>query len=526
MKGLSFLKSGLSARLVVINSLGLLGFFAGILFLGQTRESLTDAYTQSLEVQAQIIAEALGESAGDDSDTGDIINDIETDEIAIQAGQIMAPRLNAELTEQILRRIIAPTLNRARVYDRQGQLVIDSDVLLHSGAVISRDLPPPSFAVQNDAAPANNFQPTDIDKAGKGDAVLNAINIAMQGEMRASAQRTPKGDDIVMVAVPVQHYRAIIGVLLLTSPPGEIDRLVAAERTFLAKVFLVVLGVTLILSFTLAGTITMPVRRLATAIKAFQAAGGSLPAPDTVPDFSDRQDEIGDLSLALRDMLTRLMNRLDTIENFAADVAHELKNPLASINSAVQSLASTTDDEARKQLMGILQADILRMNRLITDISEASRLDAELGRAAAENFDLSDLLKQMVPLVNGDIQLKIKAQVRINAQRDRIAQIIRNLLDNALSFSPAKEITVRLDSDRTGIFIHVDDAGLGLPDGVEHKIFERFYTDRPNEHDLHSGLGLSISQQIAMAHGGNVTARNRINANGARFTLFLPHQRK
>ena len=170
--------------------------------------------------------------------------------------------------------------------------------------------------------------------------------------MRASAQRTPNGDDIVMVAVPVQHYRAIIGVLLLTSPPGEIDRLVAAERTFLAKVFLVVLGVTLILSFALAGTITMPVRRLATAIQAFQAAGGSLPAPDTVPDFSDRQDEIGDLSLALRDMLTRLMNRLDTIENFAADVAHELKNPLASINSAVQSLASTTDDEARKQLMG------------------------------------------------------------------------------------------------------------------------------------------------------------------------------
>jgi two-component system sensor histidine kinase ChvG len=268
------------------------------------------------------------------------------------------------------------------------------------------------------------------------------------------------------------------------------------------------------------------VRRLATAIKAFQAAGGSLPAPDTVPDFSDRQDEIGELSLALRDMLTRLINRLDTIENFAADVAHELKNPLASINSAVQSLASTTDDGARKQLMEILQADILRMNRLITDISEASRLDAELGRAAAEIFDLSDLLKQMVPLVNGDIQLKIKAQVSINAQRDRIAQIIRNLLDNALSFSPAKEITVRLDSDRTGIFIHVDDAGPGLPDGVEHKIFERFYTDRPNGHDLHSGLGLSISQQIARAHGGNVTARNRINAYGARFTLFLPHQGK
>ncbi|MEC7552378.1 MAG: HAMP domain-containing sensor histidine kinase, partial [Pseudomonadota bacterium] len=317
-----------------------------------------------------------------------------------------------------------------------------------------------------------------------------------------------------------------IGVLLLTSPPGEIDRLVAAERTFLAKVFLVVLSVTLVLSFALAGTITMPVRRLATAIQAFQGSGGPLPAPSTVPDFSNRQDEIGDLSLALRDMLNRLVNRLDTIENFAADVAHELKNPLASINSAVQSLAATSDDGARQELMGILQDDILRMNRLITDISEASRLDAELGRATAENFDLSDLLKQMIPLVNSDIQLKIKTKVSINAQKDRIAQIIRNLLDNALSFSPAQDITVRLDSDRTGIFVHVDDAGPGLPDGVEQKIFDRFYTDRPDGHDLHSGLGLSISQQIARAHGGNLTARNRINAYGSRFTLFLPHQGK
>ena len=173
-----------------------------------------------------------------------------------------------------------------------------------------------------------------------------------------------------------------------------------------------------------------------------------------------------------------------------------------------------------------MQADILRMNRLITDISEASRLDAELGRATAENFDLSDLLKQMTPLVNSDIQLKIKTKVSINAQKDRIAQIIRNLLDNALSFSPAQDITVRLDSDLTGIFVHVDDAGPGLPDGVEQKIFDRFYTDRPDGHDLHSGLGLSISQQIARAHGGNLTARNRINAYGSRFTLFLPHQGK
>ena len=526
MNVLSFFKSGLSARLVVINSLGLLGFFAGILVLGQTRESLTDAYTQSLEVQAQIIAEALGESAGDETGAGDIINPDESNEDTVQAGQIMAPRLNAELTEQILRRIIAPTLNRARVYDRQRQLVIDSDVLLHSGAVISRDLPPPSSQTQKENLPTLNFTPPDANKGSRDEALLGAINIAMQGEMRASAQRTPNGDDIVMVAVPVQHYRAIIGVLLLTSPPGEIDRLVAAERTFLAKVFLVVLSVTLVLSFALAGTITMPVRRLATAIQAFQASGGPLPAPSTVPDFSNRQDEIGDLSLALRDMLNRLVNRLDTIENFAADVAHELKNPLASINSAVQSLAATSDDGARQELMGILQADILRMNRLITDISEASRLDAELGRATAENFDLSDLLKQMTPLVNSDIQLKIKTKVSINAQKDRIAQIIRNLLDNALSFSPAQDITVRLDSDRTGIFVHVDDAGPGLPDGVEQKIFDRFYTDRPDGHDLHSGLGLSISQQIARAHGGNLTARNRINAYGSRFTLFLPHQGK
>lgn len=530
MKTFRFPKPGLSARLVVINSLGLMGFFAGILLLGQTRESLTDAYRQSLAVQAQIIAEALGESAGDETGGGQnlSLSDLPSGTAEKEAGQIMAPRLDAAMAEQILRRIIPPTSNRARLYDRKGALVIDSEILLNSDAVVSRRLPPPA----SDAAPpstppaqAQNQLPTE---GQPFEEQQEEIERAMRGDMVTTAKRTRRGDDILTVAVPVQHYRAIIGVLLLTSPPGEIDRLVAEERNFLARMFLFLFAVTLVLSFALAGTITLPVRRLATAIQGFQQTGGPLPEPETVPDLSDRRDEIGNLSLALRDMLERLVSRLDTIENFAADVAHELKNPLASINSAVQSLSQTADEATRRELLAILESDVLRMNRLITDISEASRLDAELGRAAAERFNLSDLLRTMVPLMHPDIRLEIADSPDITGQKDRIAQIVRNLLDNALSFSQAAgDVTVILESHATGLHVHVDDAGPGLPEGVEEKIFDRFYTDRPDGHGVHSGLGLSISRQIARAHGGDLTvgspARGRAgNGSGARFSLFLP----
>lgn len=340
---------------------------------------------------------------------------------------------------------------------------------------------------------------------------------------------------MLSVAVPVQRYKRILGALMLTKPSTAIDNALLEVRLDILKIFGVAIALTTILSIYLARTIARPVKRLAAAAERVRRDHSR---EDEIPDFTRRNDEIGDLSLALRDMTAALWTRMDAIERFAADVAHEIKNPLSSLRSAVETAARLKDPDQQRRLMAIIQDDVGRLDRLITDISDASRLDAELSRAHKEPVDLAGMLSTLVDVhsatgAEGAPRLALDvtdgAPLTVLGMEGRLVQVFRNLITNALSFSPPGG-TIRLAAsrDRQWVTVTVDDEGPGIPPGKEEAIFERFYTERPQgeKFGTHSGLGLSISKQIVLAHGGTLRAVNRLAADGrvigARFIVRLP----
>jgi two-component system sensor histidine kinase ChvG len=354
---------------------------------------------------------------------------------------------------------------------------------------------------------------------------------------------TERGEVIVSVAVPVQRFRAIHGALLLSTQGGEIDDAVEGERLVILAVFGMAALVMVILSMLLARSIGGPVSRLAAAAEHVRRRTRTRVE---IPDFTARADEIGHLSGAIRSMTDALYNRIEAIESFAADVSHELKNPLTSLRSAVETLPMVKTPEARDRLLGIIQHDIRRLDRLISDISDASRLDAEMQRQESAPVDLEQLLTAVVKIAN-EVPRDDGVNIALSFTRapgtpggftvpghdSRLGQVIDNLVANARSFSP-KGGTVRVGCRRqkSEIEITVDDDGPGIrPDALE-RIFERFYTDRP-EHGFgqNSGLGLSISRQIIDGHGGRIWAENRLSKprgggepeiKGARFIVRLP----
>jgi two-component system sensor histidine kinase ChvG len=301
--------------------------------------------------------------------------------------------------------------------------------------------------------------------------------------------------------------------------------------------------VTVLLSFYLAGTIARPIRKLAAAADHVRRGHGR---HHEIPDFSHRGDEIGDLSGALRDMTAALWLRMDAIESFAADVAHEIKNPLTSLRSAVETVARVRDPDQQRRLMSIIEDDIQRMDRLISDISNASRLDAELSRAESEPVDIGRMLRMLTDIHETTaaeraaprIQLELPngADLTVPGLEGRLVQVFQNIIANALSFSsPDGTVTVHARTTGDMVEVTVTDEGPGIPEGKLGAIFDRFYTERPagEKFGTHSGLGLSISKQIVDAHGGEIFARNRHaeseteeeNMHGAIFTVRLPRHR-
>jgi two-component system sensor histidine kinase ChvG len=339
----------------------------------------------------------------------------------------------------------------------------------------------------------------------------------------------------------VQRFRAVRGVLMLSTQGADIDDMVEAERLAILKVFLIAAAVMVVLSILLAGTIAEPVRRLADAAESVRRR---IRTRVEIPDFTRRRDEIGHLSGTLRDMTNALYSRIEAIESFAADVAHELKNPLTSLRSAVETLPIARTEESRGRLLDIIQHDVKRLNRLITDISDASRLDAELQRQETTPVDLSRLLSTLVSVANEvkrDDGVKVILRFEGGSGRafvvpghdSRLGQIVDNLIENARSFSqPGGTVRVICRRVRNQVEIIVDDDGPGVRPDVREKIFERFYTDRPHQgFGQNSGLGLSISKQIVDAHGGSIWVENRSGAPGpdgepkvlgARFVVRLP----
>jgi two-component system sensor histidine kinase ChvG len=347
-----------------------------------------------------------------------------------------------------------------------------------------------------------------------------------------------RGEAIVSVAVPIQRFRAVRGALLLSTQGSDIDQMVESERLAVFKVFLVAVSVMVLLSVLLAGTIAGPVRRLSDAAERVRRR---IRSRVEIPDFTVRRDEIGHLSGALRDMTNALYSRIEAIESFAADVAHELKNPLTSLRSAVETLPLAKTAESRNRLLAVIEHDVRRLDRLISDVSDASRLDAELQRQEAAPVDLVKLFTMLVNIANEvrrddavSVSLTFEgggpAAFIVPGHDSRLGQVMDNLINNARSFSP-KGGAVRVTCRRlkNEVEITVDDDGPGIrPDAME-KIFERFYTDRPDQgFGQNSGLGLSISKQIVDAHGGRIRAENRISTTrdgkvlGARFVVRLP----
>jgi two-component system, OmpR family, sensor histidine kinase ChvG len=549
--------SSLTRRIVVLNVAGLLALSVGINYLSPFRARLIDARVQSLLQQGQIIAHAIADSAT--AETGSAVT-IDPEKLQnLKPGESYGPSEDAlygldfpidpTRVAPVLRDLVAPTKTRARIYDRDGVLLVDSRSLFGRGDVLRFDLPSP-----------NAKQPGLFDRIwialrlwfNKGDLPVYyelgpeqgkgypEVAQALNGHDASMVRITQRGDVIVSVAVPVQRFRAVRGALLLSTQGADIDNMVTAERLAILKVFLIAAAVMVVLSILLAGTIAEPVRRLADAAESVRRR---IRSRVEIPDFTRRRDEIGHLSGALRAMTNALYSRIEGIERFAADVAHELKNPLTSLRSAVETMPVARTEESRKRLLEIIQHDVKRLDRLISDISDASRLDAELQRQETAPVDLGKLLNTVVAVANevkrdDGVKVTLKFEggglrtFQVPGHDSRLGQVVDNLIENARSFSPpggVVRVTCRRLKDRVEIF--VDDDGPGVRPEAAEKIFERFYTDRPHQgFGQNSGLGLSISKQIVEAHGGAIWVENRMivaagaepKVAGARFIVRLP----
>ena len=451
----------------------------------------------------------------------------------------------------MLRRLISPTNTRARIYDRDGGLILDSRSLYGKGDVLRFELPPPSnekpglfersmVAIRTWLNRGDLPLYTELGaENGKG---YQEVAEALDGQKASMVRINERGEVIVSVAVPVQRFREVYGALMLSTQGGDIDQMVTAERLAILKVGGVASAVMIVLSLLLASTIAGPVRRLADSAERVRRR---IRTRVEIPDFTRRRDEIGHLSGALRDMTDALYNRIEAIEMFAADVAHELKNPLTSLRSAVETLPLARNDNSRARLLAVIEHDVKRLDRLISDISDASRLDAELQRQDMVPVDLRRLLTTLTSVANEtklghDVGVQVRFEGRsandtfsVPGHDLRLGQVISNLLVNAQSFSNAGgKVRIVCRRVKSEIEIVVDDDGPGIREDALERIFERFYTDRPHQgFGQNSGLGLSISKQIIEAHGGRIWAENRpgptnadgeATVSGARFVLRLP----
>ena len=528
--------SSLSNRIMAINLFSLVFLAGGILYLDQFRGGLVEARMQALNTNGRMIAGALGEASLHDP----------------FSSELRPSTLETRSVRSVLRRLAIVTGTTALLYDRDGDLIADSRLLISAGReILNEPLPPPEatgkvrgifedlYDLLADLLPASREYPLfPSGKLQRGD-MLAEVSTAIAGRDDAVIRQRDDGTLMLTVAIPVQGFKQILGGLLLVEDGTAIDEAVKSAQVTTLIVFAITLVINLLLSLFLARTIARPIHELASGADKVRLGLGRRVE---IPDFTDRQDEIGDLSGSFKKMTSALYDRMDAVESFAADVAHELKNPLTSLGTAVDTFSRIKDEENRSKLLSVISSDVKRLDRLITDISAASRLDAELSRSEGEPVAIVELIDGVVDMYRhgrGPEGVSIEVEtshhdLTVTGLPGRLGQVLRNLIENALSFSPAGGVVLiraSEDVDRNGnhwVQIDVEDQGPGIPANKLDSIFNRFYTERPAGEDFgqHSGLGLSISKLIVDAHNGTIRASNRINSDGsvigARFTARLP----
>lgn len=521
------LGSRLGRTIILLNVIGLLVLVSGALILSQVRGGLINAQKASLAAQGQLMANIIDEGA--------TVGEPE-------------PALDAERARSVLLLLFVPRAQRsqrARIFDAQGKMIADSDFI--GDRIESHPLPNLRkaggvFSLNKDAPPEKNARPFAVTRAR---AALQAeAKQALSGNVASSVRITASGDQVVSVSIPIQHVRAVTGVLTLEA--GGLDEIIAAERLALVPFIVIAASVTLLSSLLLNLLIARPVRKLARAADKVRLSHARSIA---IPEISRRDDELGDLGRALEAMTETQVQRMDAIDRFAADVAHEIRNPLTSMRSAVETLALVKDQKSKDRMMDIITQDVRRLDRLITDIANTSRLDAELSRNQPRPVDVGRLLEDIISVYGAGARpgqagvdfAPGPGRLVVAGREGPLGQVFRNLIDNALSFTliGADNVgSVRVGAQNVGreVVVRVEDDGPGIPPENLETVFERFYTERPRASRGvggggtggagNSGLGLSIARQIVDAHGGRIWAENRMDEGGkvlgARFTVALP----
>ncbi|MGE3332162.1 MAG: stimulus-sensing domain-containing protein [Rhodospirillaceae bacterium] len=533
--------SPLTLRILAVNLTAPVLLVLGLLFLDQYEDTLIAAELDALRTQGELIAASIGEGAV-------IISDNDAIPLFTPEGAMRV--IDPDPARQLLRRQGTIARLRAQLFDRDGKLLADSRLLQGPGGEVQvQDLPPMESSqvlrfvhmvydkTIGRLTQDRTLEPYNDQMRANGPDIKEVMNALQAGEAGNSVRLRADGQKILSVAVPVQFYKQIVGALLVSRDGSNVDKRMFAVRGSILGMFAWVLALTVLTSLFLAGTIARPVRRLATSAKRVR---DSKNRQHTIPDLSKRNDEIGELSEALRDMTESLWRRMDATEHFAADVAHEIKNPLTSLRSAVETVGRVKDPEQQKRLMSIIMDDVARLDRLISEISDASRLDAEMSRAEMSPVKIKPLVQALSEVQNANDNPDApraqvvedpaqKGDLTVFGLESRIGQVFRNLIGNASSFSPPKGIiSIRAGRQGRYVIVTVEDQGPGIPEGKEATIFSRFYSERPEgeKFGTHSGLGLSISKTIVEGHRGQIYAENIIgedgSVKGARFVVLLP----
>jgi len=525
-------RSPLARKIITFNLLAILVLVAGVLFLNPFRDSLVFQRERGLVVEASLIAEVfeaqlprgapVNLATGDGIDVPGTLSELELPtavEVFVydQAGGLIAttvgqPRAGPPFAADIAR-------------DDRSTVITDflNSIWDVMSGIFSR-APPPSPEEDSESLAAA------------------LVERALASGTQVNTGTDAAGNTIFSVATQIERDGQVLGVVAVTSAAGEIDRLVRSEREQVLQMFVIAILVSIGLSLVLASTIANPLSDLAAAAEIGSERQNRKFSPGRVriPDLSARPDEIGRLSAALRGMVAALYDRIDANEQFAADVAHEIKNPLASLRSAVGTLRVAKRQDQRDKLLDVIEHDTRRLDRLVSDISNASRLDSELVKEDEETFDLLQMVENLSDHMGQEASEKgiefitdlPRDPIMIEGLESRLAQVFVNLLSNAISFcedGDAIRVWVRRRENR--VLIVVEDTGPGIPEEALTKIFNRFYSERPqNDFGNNSGLGLAISKQIVEAHGGVIWAENirptEIDATseplGARFVVGLP----